>query len=251
MFSWRTDRPGLTWAMTDRHGGVSPAPYGGLNLGSRVGDDPAAVAANRASVAAALGLAPERMVFLQQVHGADVVEVDAPGEVDPIADVVVSAATELALCVLAADCVPVLAADVAAGWVGAAHVGRPGMLAGAAPALIRALRERGATRIEAVVGPAVCGACYEVPAAMFHDAVARVPESAAVSATGTPALDIAAGVRAQLRRAGVEPQYAGACTRESARHYSYRRDGRTGRHSGIVVRRSAAPTTRTDAAAGS
>lgn len=236
MFTWRADRPELTWAITDREGGVSAAPYGSLNLGSRVGDDPGAVEANRARLAAALAVAPDRLVFLNQVHGAEVIEVDETPHTDPAADVVVTRATELALCVLAADCVPVLAAAPEAGLIGAAHIGRPGMLAGAAQALLAALRDRGAERIEAVVGPAVCGGCYEVPRDLFEAATAVVPQAAARSHSGTPALDIAAGVIAQLRQGGVEPQRVGACTRESDSLFSYRRDQRTGRHGGVVVR---------------
>ena len=105
----------------------------------------------------------------------------------------------------------------------------------AVAAVVAAMREAGADAIDAAVGPAVCGACYEVPQAMYDAATAVVPQARAVSATGTPALDIAAGVLAQLSAAGVRAQHVLGCTRESENFFSYRRDPRTGRHAGVIV----------------
>lgn len=239
MFGWQSTRDGITRALTDRHGGHSSGAFDALNLGSRVGDDPAAVVVNRAALATALGLAPDRLVFLHQVHGADVVTVTGPVADEPPADAIVTAEPGLAIAVLAADCVPVLLADPVAGLIGAAHVGRPGLTAGTVAAVVDRMRALGADRLDAVVGPAVCGACYEVPADLAAQVTAYVPEAAAVSRDGTAALDIAAGVLAQLAGLGIPAVRAGGCTRESADHYSYRRDGRTGRHAGVVVRRPA------------
>jgi polyphenol oxidase len=92
--------------------------------------------------------------------------------------------------------------------------------------------------VDAVVGPSVCGRCYEVPADM-RDVAARVePVSATVSWSGTPAIDVAAGVVAQLRAHGVEVRWVPVCTRERDDLYSYRRDGRTGRFAGVVAQES-------------
>ncbi|HNQ08254.1 MAG TPA: peptidoglycan editing factor PgeF [Tetrasphaera sp.] len=238
MFGWQSTRDGITRALTDRHGGYSTGDFDALNLGSRVGDDPAAVVVNRATLAAAVGVEPDRLIFLHQVHGAEVVTVTAPLEAEPQADAIVTAEPDLALAVLAADCVPVLLADAQAGLIGAAHVGRPGLTAGTVAAVVERLRALGAERLDAVVGPAVCGACYEVPADLAAEVTAYVPQAAAVSRDGTPALDIAAGVLAQLAALGIPALRAGGCTRESADQYSYRRDGRTGRHAGVIVRRT-------------
>ncbi|MFE7513250.1 peptidoglycan editing factor PgeF [Streptomyces sp. NPDC057540] len=239
MIGQRFDANGAHFAFTDRWGGVSAVPYEELNLGGAVGDDPAAVLANRAAAAGALGLDPARVVWMNQVHGAGVAEVDAPwgdGEI-PSVDAVVTARPGLALAVLTADCVPVLLADPVAGVVSAAHAGRPGMVAGVVPAAVGAMVRLGAdpARITARTGPAVCGRCYEVPEAMRAEVAAVEPAAHAETSWGTPAVDVAAGVRAQLERLGVrEVADAGVCTLESRDHYSYRRDRTTGRLAGYV-----------------
>ena len=236
-FAWSANGPRVTRCFTRRGTGASRAPYAGLNLGSRVEDNPAAVARNRATAAAALGLGEERVVYLHQVHGADVAVLDSVPDREPVADALVTTTPGLGLAVLAADCVPVLLADEITGVIGAAHVGRPGLVAGTVAAVVAAMRARGATAIDAAVGPAVCGACYEVPQQMHDEVVALVPQAHAVSVTGTPAVDIARGVLAQLHALGVPATQVLGCTRESDDLYSYRRDGRTGRHAGLIVLR--------------
>lgn len=236
MFFWR-ERPGpVEWAFTDREGGASAAPFDSLNLGGHVGDDLAAVTRNRRALAQALGRAPERVLFLDQCHGTEVVVANGPwpGGRAPKADGVVTTVPGLALAVLVADCTPVLLADPEAGVVGAVHAGRPGMTTGIIDRAVLVMREAGARSLHAAVGPSVCGRCYEVPADMRDAAAGVSPESCAVSWTGTPAIDVAAGVVAQLRANDVGVQWVSGCTRESPQLFSYRRDGQTGRFAGIV-----------------
>ena len=237
VFFWRDDLGGIRRAFTDRSGGVSEPPYAALNLGGHVGDDPGAVRENRARVASALGVEPPRLVFMDQCHGSDVAVVtDRPDGALPV-DGVVTAEPDLALAVLVADCTPVLLSDEAAGVVGAVHAGRPGMTTGVLAQAISAMRDLGATQIAAVVGPSVCGRCYEVPLQMREAAASVSPEASAVSWTGTPAIDVASGVVAQLRSAGVdELTWVPGCAREDESLFSYRRDGTTGRFAGVIVR---------------
>ncbi|MFJ8665833.1 peptidoglycan editing factor PgeF [Streptomyces sp. NPDC093600] len=230
---------GAHFAFTDRWGGVSAVPYEELNLGGAVGDDAEAVRTNRELAAKALGLDPERVVWMKQVHGREVAVVDGPwGERPaPEVDAIVTARRGLALAVLTADCTPVLLADPVAGVAAAAHAGRPGMVAGVVPAAVRAMIELGAepSRITARTGPAVCGRCYEVPAAMRAEVAAVEPAAFAETSWGTPAVDVTAGVHAQLERLGVTDRRASeVCTRESGDHFSYRRDRTTGRLAGYV-----------------
>lgn len=224
---------------TTRFGGVSSAPYSGLDLALHVGDDPADVAVNRARLAEAVGVLPGALVFAEQVHGCGVAVVEAAqATAVPAVDALVTAAPGLALVVLAADCLPVLLADPAAGVVAVAHAGRRGLVAGVLPATVAAMAALGATPagLTAVVGPAVCGRCYEVPAAMADEAAVVVPASRAVTVRGTASLDLAAGASAQLRAAGItRVRTVGGCTMEQDHFYSYRREGRTGRHAGVVV----------------
>ncbi|GAA3237957.1 peptidoglycan editing factor PgeF [Streptomyces thermocoprophilus] len=229
---------GAHFAFTDRWGGVSAAPYEELNLGGAVGDDPGAVTANRELAAKSLGLDPARVVWMNQVHGNDVAMVDGPwGSAVPEVDAIVTTRRGLALAVLTADCTPVLLADPVAGVVAAAHAGRPGMVAGVVPAAVRAMTELGAEphRIVARTGPAVCGRCYEVPEAMRAEVAAVEPAAHAETSWGTPAVDVSAGVHAQLERLGVhDREQSPVCTRESRDHFSYRRDRTTGRLAGYV-----------------
>ncbi|MFF3390521.1 peptidoglycan editing factor PgeF [Streptomyces sp. NPDC002669] len=228
------------FAFTDRWGGVSAAPYEELNLGGAVGDDPAAVLANRERAAHDLGLDPARVVWMNQVHGRDVVVVDGPwGEAEeiPAVDAVVTARRGLPLAVLTADCTPVLLADPVAGVVAAAHAGRPGLVAGVVPAAVEAMTGLGAevSRIVARTGPAVCGRCYEVPAEMRAEVARSVPAAWSETSWGTPAVNVVAGVHAQLEALGVEDRRASpVCTLESSDHFSYRRDRTTGRLAGYV-----------------
>jgi YfiH family protein len=225
--------------VTTRAGGRSTGPYARFNLSAGVGDDPAAVAANRRRLAAALGV--RAVVFLGQVHGTEVAVVDAvpgPDEPDrPGTDAAVTALPGVALAVLSADCVPVLLADPRAGVVGVAHAGRVGAAAGVLDRVLAAMAGLGAraTACEVLLGPAVCGACYEVPAAMRDEVEAALPGSATRTRRGTPGLDLRAGLRRRLAELGVtrvdtDPR----CTVEDADLYSHRRDGRTGRLAAVT-----------------
>ena len=230
---------GAHFAFTDRWGGVSAVPYEELNLGGAVGDDADSVRANRELAAKSLGLDPDLVVWMNQVHGPDVAVVDEPWGDRPVpqVDAVVTRRRGLALAVLTADCTPVLLADPVAGVVAGAHAGRPGMVAGVVPAAVAAMVELGAepARIVARTGPAVCGRCYEVPDTMRAEVAAVEPAAYAETSWGTPAVDVTAGVHAQLERLGVrDREQSPVCTLESDDHFSYRRDRTTGRLAGYV-----------------
>ncbi|MDF5752214.1 peptidoglycan editing factor PgeF [Spongiactinospora sp. TRM90649] len=225
-------------AFTDRHGGVSGDPYSSRNLGGLVGDAPESVAENRARTAGELGLGPGRLVFLRQVHSADVAYVTEPyGDDAPPLDGAVTDLAGLGIAVLGADCAAVLVADPVGGVIGAAHSGRPGTLAGVVTSLAEEMSRRGAdlSRATAVVGPAACGRCYEVPAGMREEAARVRPETWSTTSWGTPALDLRAGIVAQLGEAGVtDIRHDARCTIESPELFSHRREHKTGRFAGIV-----------------
>ena len=233
---------GARYAFTDRHGGTSAAPYDGLNLGDHVQDDPHAVADNRRLLAAALELDPSRLAFMRQVHAAEVAVLDsppAPNDTPPTADALVTRLPDLALVVLVADCVPVLLAARRSDVIAVAHAGRRGVAAGIVPATVAAMSAQGARpdRMAAVVGPAICADCYEVPAELADQVSAVEPATRATARSGRPALDLRAGVVAQLVAAGVQAVEVDPwCTAESADLYSHRRDGVTGRFAGVLVR---------------
>lgn len=227
----------VSTVFTDRTGGVSAPPYDSLNLGTHVGDDRAAVAENRWRTATRLGLDPDRVVWMDQVHGARVSVVDGPAaEPVPGTDGLVTDRPGLALAVLVADCVPVLLHDGAAGVVAAVHAGRKGVQSGVVPAALAAMAQLGASAATTVaeLGPSICGECYEVPQAMADEVVAVVPAAAATTPSGTPGLDLRRGLAADLRARGVSVSRVGGCTAQEPTLYSHRRSGVTGRSAGLV-----------------
>lgn len=229
--------------VTTRAGGRSTGPFASFNLSRGVGDDPAAVDANRYRLSRELAVA-HGIVFLRQVHGTGVATLDdehrgRPRSAPDLADIdaAVTAVPGLGLAVLAADCVPVLLADPRAQVVGVAHAGRVGAAAGVLTATVEAMTRLGAQvdDIEVLLGPAVCGGCYEVPAEMRADVDAALPGSACRTRRGTPGLDLRAGLRRQLaglgvRKVDVDPR----CTVEDPDLYSHRREGRTGRQAAVT-----------------
>ncbi len=234
---------GVDWAITDRWGGSSQGMHAGFNLASHVGDDPAAVETNRHRLARAFDVAVADLRLMDQQHGAgvEVVSGDSPdrpsGPTAPAlraCDALITADPGLVLVTLVADCTPVLVLDRSAGLVAAVHAGRKGLIAGTVPAAIKRMHALGAREPQALVGPSICGRCYEVPAA-FRDTAAEAAKAAhAVSWTGTPAIDVAAGVVEQLHGLEVPTVWLPGCARESDDLYSHRRDGRTGRYAGVV-----------------
>lgn len=238
VFFWHERTPGLERAFTDVNGEVSSGAHPSLDLGGGRGDGEDMVETSRARLAESLGLQREQLLFMRQCHGSGVAVVTGPWcDAPPSVDALVTTTAGLALAVLVADCTPVLLSDEDKGVIAAAHAGRPGMLAGVIGNTVEAMRRLGSTRIHATVGPSVCGRCYEVPERMRDHAAKVVPESVTVSWTGTPAIDVAAGVVSQLRANDVAVHWVPGCTRESARLYSYRRDGTTARNAGVVMMR--------------
>lgn len=239
---------GARYALTDRSGGVSLPPYDALNLGDHVGDDPDAVATNRRRLGSALDLDEAALVFMEQVHGREVAVIDGTplAQTRPVtADALLTRTAGLGLVVLVADCVPVLLAAPAqdgSGQIvaGVVHAGRKGVELGVVGAAVRAMTELGAhpRSVRAVIGPAVCGRCYEVSDETATAVVAVEPATAARARTGGPALDLPAGVLAQLVAAGVRTDSVDVdprCTHESPELFSFRRDHRTGRFAGVVL----------------
>lgn len=213
-----------------RKGGASSGVFQGLNCGPGSTDQADAVSINRARVAGAMGLAPEHLVSVHQVHSADVVTVTGPLEARPRADAMVTAVPGVALAVLTADCAPVLLADARAGVVGAAHAGWRGALSGVLEATVAAMAALGAEpgRIAAVIGPTISQQAYEVGPEFLEDFMAEDAGNARFFARGQGdrvLFDLPAYVLARLRAAGVgQAEWTRHCTYSSPElFYSYRR----------------------------
>ncbi len=248
--AWDVD--GVGALMTTRAGGVSRSPWDTLNLGTAVGDDPAAVAENRRRFARALGARP---VYLRQVHGATVVMVsaaDAEGD-PPEADGAVTDEVGVACVVQVADCLPVLFAAPDGRAVGAAHAGWRGLAAGVVERTLEhvcALAGCAPQEVRAWLGPCIGPRRFEVGADVLQPFGADpqapsahprfVPRTDVHRPDGRPRwlADLAGLARDRLGAAGVTAiDGASACTvEEGSRFFSFRRDGVTGRHAAAVWR---------------
>lgn len=180
-----------------------------------------------------------RLLHASQVHGTTVLEVGQDSRADEVAatqaDALLTTDRRVGLAVRVADCVPVLLADPDAGVVAAAHAGRVGLAAGVLTTTLERMREHGATRVTAWIGPHVCGACYEVPEQLRDEIAAVLPGAAARTSWGTASLDLGMAAERQLAAAGRVVERHDPCTRTTPTLHSHRRDGAaSGRQAGIV-----------------
>lgn len=235
---------GAQAVFTNRIGGKSTGAYATLNLGNHVGDDLEIVAQNRRIVADAIG---RKVVWMHQTHSNRVVQVhpgytDAPAEGDAVIidsrEFIELGLTTPAAAVMVADCVPLLLSSDDGLLVAAVRAGRAGTVTGIVRETVIAMRKLGAEngKIYAAIGPAICGACYEVPEAMRRHVTGHVPAAWSRTREGNPGLDLKAGVISQLRAAGARITFVSKrCTFEDRNLYSYRRDNATGRFAGIIL----------------
>jgi YfiH family protein len=209
---------------TDRRKGSSLGVYDSLNFGFHVGDDPGAVAANRALLG--------NTQFMNQVHGNDVVVIDQLLDHEPTCDALITTTAGVSLAVMVADCIPLLL--ISEKVVAAVHVGRAGLVNKVAIKTIEQMRVLGAINIHAILGPSICGRCYEIPLQMQQEVVATHPASRSTTSKGTPALDLPAGLIEELIAQGLTYEASPICTQEDPLYYSHRRDNPTGRFAGVV-----------------
>lgn len=221
------------WWFTDRSGGVSAPPYDSRNLAAHVGDDVAAVRANRDRLESDLGLGT--LTWMGPVHGVDVELIDDAVALVPNVDALATTAASRPLVTLGADCVPLLM--VAGDFAIAAHVGWRGFVDGMTATLLRLLAAHGVPpdRAQLVLGPAICGRCYGVPEERA-DAIRAVSARAiGIAANGGPGADIRVGLTEQWQAVGANVVSVGPCTAEDHTYFSHRRDGVTGRQAGVIA----------------
>ncbi|MDP1711452.1 MAG: peptidoglycan editing factor PgeF [Candidatus Nanopelagicaceae bacterium] len=220
----------LSTLFTNRHGGVSSPPYATNNLGLHVGDERVAVRANRDSLASTFG----PIVYMNQSHGDQVVVIDGFSDHEVNADALVTQEPNIALAVLVADCIPLLLWEDAHSCVAAVHVGRRGLVNGVALRAIEIMQLMGAGDIHALLGPSICGRCYEVGQDIHAEVADVFPVADSRTPAGSLALDLPRALVNQLSDMGVLVTPSTICTVENPDFYSYRRDGVTGRQAGVI-----------------
>ena len=233
---------GVLALSTTRAGGVSAAPWQSFNLGDHVGDDPLAVATNRAMLRREL---PADPVWLSQVHGTRCADA-ALAKPGIQADASFTRQRGVVCAVLTADCLPVLLCDDRAGVVGVAHAGWRGLAAGVIEATVESMGEPG-ERLMAWLGPAIGPQAFEVGGEvreLFLDGDVEAAEAFVATAGGKWLCDIYRLACRRLRALGVR-RIAGAVSGDTAAHnfctatdaqrwFSYRRDGVTGRMASLI-----------------
>lgn len=245
------DTSGILVAFTERTGGLSEPPYASLDLAAHVGDDPARVDANRDRVFAALGISPvrDRLVTAEQVHGVRIAQVResdagsgagaAPGSAPPLpaCDALMTLTVGVPLMLFYADCVPVVLVHTEPRAVAVVHAGWRGALAGIVGDGARELASAcgGSAQMLAFVGPHIGACCYEVGT----EIVSQFAKRFVTLSRASDRLDLATVVSEDLVRAGVVEErqwHLGICTAHNTEHfYSYRAEGRTGRHAALAV----------------
>ena len=217
-------------AVTSRCGGYSNGAFSSFNLADHVGDDDGAVTKNRELLCNLLDA--DSLKVLAATHGSDVMFVSPQAQVMP-GDGFVTNSKNLGLVALAADCAPFTLIDPVAQVVAVGHCGWQGLVAELPKSLANEFLQQGGvpSRSVAVLGPTICGECYEVPAERVGLVAAKCP----IGVVDECHLDISAGVKEQLGVFGFEVEQVATCTLENEDLYSYRRDGLTGRHALAVV----------------
>lgn len=195
-----------------------------------MGDNPVAVGKNRQLLAGLVG--PSE--YMNQSHGNTVAVVEAISNHEPNADALVTTEIGIALGVLVADCIPLLLWDEIEHVVAAVHVGRKGLLNEVAMKTVNVMNSLGAERIQGILGPSICGKCYEVGVDIYEEVGSAFPVARAVTPKGAPSLDLPAALSRELSHVGVKIARSSICTVENFNFFSYRRDGVTGRQAGLI-----------------
>jgi YfiH family protein len=169
---------------------------------------------------------------MNQVHGDEIVVVDSISSDTPTCDGLITTKSNLPLAVMVADCIPLLLISKEA--VAAIHVGRAGLVNQIALKAVHMMRTIGAIDIHAVLGPSICGACYEVPFQMQQEVIQQHPRAFATTRKGTPGLDLPKALIADLASTGITYEASPICNYEDQMYFSHRRQNPTGRFAGVV-----------------
>jgi len=217
-----------------RSGGVSKGVFESFNLALHVGDSQTDVQKNREILAERIGIPLAKIFYMNQVHGNTVYEVTESSDFSfsPQADALFTRRKDCALVTLIADCTPLLLSSREA--IAAVHVGRKGLVAGIFEETLERFISNGIPpkEIEAEIGPAICGKCYELDQATYQEVIKSNPEASFDSSKCS--VDVSAGLKAKLRAAGITFRSSDLCVDHQPGYFSYRRDGITGRQAGVV-----------------
>lgn len=221
----------IDFGFSTRFGGVSKAPFESLNLGFHVGDEREAVEQNRELLKREINAS--KLVFMEQIHGANTLEVTSENLKDfvktaPKCDAIFTKLSNVGLCVMVADCAPIIAIDEKQGIIAAIHAGRAGVCAKILSKCL-AQMESEPKDLKIIIGPHIKGSCYEV---------GEMDLGEFNTYKKGRFFDITAALRAEINALGVKKyEISEICSHCDKNYFSYRRDGKTGRFAGWVIKR--------------
>jgi YfiH family protein len=219
----------VNFRFTDSTGGNSAGAFRSRNLALHVGDQPKSVERNRMELSDEID---RPIQFMNQVHGNDVEVIDQFSHVSPTVDALVTTNSTIALAVMVADCIPLLLSNE--GSIAAVHIGRRGLLNHLTQRTLSVMNALNPSPITAIIGPSICGTCYEVSEDVFDEVTSLFPRSQSQTSAGGFALDLAAALTFDLQESGITVHDYSRCTVEENSLFSYRRDGVTGRQAGVI-----------------
>lgn len=218
------------FGFSSRFGGVSKAPFETLNLGFHTGDETAAVAKNRELLKREIKAGS--LVFMEQIHSDYVLEVTSENLSDfaktaPKCDALFTRLLNVGLCVMVADCAPIIVSDEKQGIIAAIHAGRAGVCAKILSKCVLEMKSE-PKDLKIIIGPHIKGSCYEI-------GDMNLGEFNAYKNGGF--FDITAALRAEINALGVKNyEISEICSHCDKNYFSYRRDGKTGRFAGWIIK---------------
>lgn len=234
----------LLYAITDRYGGVSEAPYDTLNLALHVGDDPKNVIENRTLLARKLGFNVQNLIYMEQVHSDRIEEIEHPfyNKISEC-DALITDRENIPLMVMVADCLPLLFFDPKQKVIAVAHAGRNGTFLGIGAKVAERMIQRYGCRAENIlvaIGPGIHSCCYEVGPEIVDIVTKSYGEKYVKKRSGKMFLDLPQMNFDQLMDAGIDAQnieISACCSCCDEAYFSYRREGTTGRFAGVMMLR--------------
>ncbi|MDR0407718.1 MAG: peptidoglycan editing factor PgeF [Campylobacteraceae bacterium] len=215
---------------SDRFGGISEGRYESLNMGMHVGDNPLHVEKNRESFASFFGFDIKNLCFMEQVHSNNVVLIKTNNT--PKADAMITKNKGLILCVMTADCAPVILFDAKNSIAAAIHAGRKGAFLDIITDTTQAMRHNFKTQeqdIRAFIGASIGVCCYEIKGEVMQKASEKF--AFALEKRGEKYfLDLQKIIKSQLNKNGiVDILHENICTCCDKKYFSHRREGLCGR----------------------
>ena len=230
MWAGETDRAVWLFASRCHPQGRTLGAYENFNVALHVGDNPSAVQENRALIATHFSVAPKQVVWPLLEHTTTSYHVQSIDHEVSVADILYTSNPDIVLTTMSADCVPVIAIAKSNHFILTAHIGWRGAANNIAEEISMILSKHTDGKVDIMLGPAICGNCYQVDQLRFDDVVSRLSDAQA-SSTG---LDLRKGLETYFENKGVTVCQVGSCTFETPDLFSFRRDGVTGRQAAAV-----------------